>query len=120
MTSSQPALRAAYDIASDAYARKFITELDHKPLDREWLRRFASLVTPGLPVLDLGCGPGHTTAYLTSLGLSAVGVDLSPGMVSKASECFPHVRFSVGDFFALPNESASVAGILALYCIVHL
>jgi len=41
-------------------------------------------------------------------------------MVAKASESFPHVRFVESDFFALPHESSSIAGILAFYCIVHL
>ena len=112
--------RAAYDTASDAYARKYIHELDHKPFDRELLEQFALIVGPNRPVLDIGCGPGHTTAYLASLGLSASGVDLSPKMVKKAAEIFPQLRFEVGDFFHLKNESSSIDGILAFYCIVHL
>jgi SAM-dependent methyltransferase len=120
MTSSQASIRTAYDIACEAYARKFISELDHKPLDRELLKQFATIVGAERPVLDLGCGPGHTTAHLTALGLMATGVDLSPKMIEKASASFPQSRFVVGDFFALPNESSSIAGILAFYCIVHL
>ncbi len=120
MSPSQDSVRAAYDIASEAYARKFVHELDDKPFDRALLARFAALVGPGRPVLDLGCGPGHTTDYLSSLGLTATGIDLSPAMVRQAAERFPRCRFVVGDFLALQNESASVAGVLALYCIVHL
>lgn len=120
MASSLESVCAAYDIASEAYARKFIDELDHKPFDRELLKRFAACVGAERPVLDLGCGPGHTTAHLTSLGLRATGVDLSPNMIEIASRTFPQSRFEVGDFFALRQESSSVAGILAFYCIVHL
>jgi SAM-dependent methyltransferase len=120
MTTSPASIRAAYDIASEAYAHRFIGELDHKPFDRELLRHFASLVGAQRPVLDIGCGPGHTTAHLTSLGLMATGVDLSPKMIEKARACFPHAHFEVGDFFALPGEASSSAGILAFYCIVHL
>ena len=120
MSSSQDSIRVAYDIASEAYAQKFLNELDHKPLDRELLQRFAFLVGTERPVLDLGCGPGHTTAHLTSLGLRATGIDLSPKMIQKATETFPQSSFAVGDFFSLPNESDSIAGILAFYCIVHL
>jgi SAM-dependent methyltransferase len=120
MTSSLVSTRAAYDMACDAYAQKFVNELDHKPFDCELLRRFAALVGAQRPVLDLGCGPGHTTAHLTALGLKATGVDLSPRMIEKAAELFPQSRFAVGDFLSLPNASSSVAGILAFYCIVHL
>jgi SAM-dependent methyltransferase len=118
--SSQESIRDAYDIASAAYARKFLDELDHKPLDRELLKQFADFVGADRPVLDMGCGPGHTTAHLTALGLMVTGVDLSPMMIEKASACFPQSRFVAGDFFALQNESSSIAGMLALYCIVHL
>jgi ubiquinone/menaquinone biosynthesis C-methylase UbiE len=54
------------------------------------------------------------------LGLLATGVDLSPKMIERAAASFPESRFAVGDFFALPYESSSIAGILAFYCIVHL
>lgn len=107
-------------MASEAYARKFINELDHKPLDRELLQRFAALVGTERPVLDLGCGPGHTTAYLSSWGLKTIGVDLSPRMIETASRMFPQSLFEVGDFFSLRWESSSVTGILAFYGIVHL
>ncbi len=117
---SSDLLRIAYDLACEAYARKFINELDHKPLDRELLKRFATLVGAQRLVLDLGCGPGHTTAYLTSLGLRATGIDLSPKMIERAAASFPESRFAVGNFFALPYETSSIAGILAFYCIVHL
>jgi SAM-dependent methyltransferase len=120
IASPQASIRNAYDIASEAYSRKFISELDHKPLDCELLKQFAAFVGAERPVLDLGCGPGHTTAHLTSLGLMAIGVDLSPKMIERASGSFPQSRFVVGDFLALPNESSSIAGILAFYCIVHL
>jgi SAM-dependent methyltransferase len=120
MPSSHDSLRLAYDIACEAYARKFINELDHKPLDRELLMEFAAIVGAECPVLDIGCGPGHTTAHLTALGVMATGVDLSPKMIERASRTFPQSRFQVGDFFALPYETSSIAGILAFYCIVHL
>jgi SAM-dependent methyltransferase len=113
-------LRSVYDKACEAYARKFLHELDHKPFDRELLKEFAALAGTERPVLDLGSGPGHTTAYLTVLGVRAAGVDLSPGMVETARGLFPESRFQVGDFFALDCEPSSIAGILAFYSIVHL
>lgn len=113
-------IRSAYDLASEAYARKFLGELDYKPFDRELLQQFSTLVGANAPIIDLGCGPGHTTAYLTSLGLDATGVDLSPRMIELASRTFPQSRFEVGDFFALLFPSETFAGVSALYCVVHL
>jgi SAM-dependent methyltransferase len=119
-SSRQAFLRAVYGKASEAYARKFLHELDHKPFDRELLKEFAALVGQERPVLDLGCGPGHTTAHLAALGVQATGVDLSPRMLEIAARIFPGSRFEVGDFFALECEPSSLAGLLAFYCIVHL
>lgn len=120
MPSSKDSLRIAYDVSCEAYATKFIHELDHKPFDRELLKQFAAAVGSRRTVLDLGCGPGHTTAHLTSLGLVATGVDLSPKMIKWAAAKFPQSNFVVGDFLALADESSSSGGMVAFYCIVHL
>lgn len=119
-TQNPDTIRTAYDLACEEYARKYADELDHKPDDRVRLTEFAARVGAGGPVLDLGCGPGHTTAHLTGLGLSVTGVDLSPRMVETATKLFPLSRFVAADFLALPNKPDSVAGILAWYCVVHL
>ena len=66
MPSSPESVRRADDAASEAYARKFVNELDHNPLDREWLQQFAAIVGAERPNLDLGWEPGLTTAHLTS------------------------------------------------------
>ncbi len=107
-------------MASGAYARQFANELEHKPADVTLLRQFASLVGDGGLVLDLGCGPGHTTAHLASLGLRPTGVDLSPQMIAQATRLFPNVDFKVGDFLQLPDQDGPASGVLAFYCIVHL
>ncbi len=117
---SKDHIRDAYNRASQAYARQFVDELVDKPMDRDLLQQFANNIGTSGTVLDLGCGPGHTTAHLTSLGLQAIGVDLSPGMIRQASWLFPKCRFRVGDFSGLDDDDGSVAGILAFYCIVHL
>jgi ubiquinone/menaquinone biosynthesis C-methylase UbiE len=120
MPASTNSVRSAYDLAAEAYAKKFLNELDGKPFDRDLLQRFAQLVGPGQPVLDVGCGPGHTTAHLTSLGLKTTGVDLSPRMIELATQAFPQSSFEVGDFLALSHQPSLFEGILAFYCIVHL
>jgi len=120
MRVSTNSIRSAYDLAAEAYAQKFLKELDSKPFDRELLQRFAQLVGPGRQVLDVGCGPGHTTAHLSSLGLRTTGVDLSPRMIELATRTFPQATFEAGDFLALSHQSSLFDGILAFYCIVHL
>src|SRR5687767_1037147 len=59
-------------------------------------------VARGTRLLDLACGPGHTTAAATARGASALGIDLSPQMVGAARKRFPEVAFQVDDMRALP------------------
>ncbi|MGW7140650.1 class I SAM-dependent methyltransferase [Streptomyces xanthophaeus] len=49
-------------------------------------------VKPGDSVLDLGCGSGGNAAHLATLGMKAVGIDLSPKQLAKARERWPDVE----------------------------
>ena len=51
----------------------------------------------GGPVVEVGCGPGHVTAYLADAGADATGIDLSPAMVAEARRRFPDGAYEVGD-----------------------
>ena len=57
--------------------------------------RFAEDVGNLGPVLDVGCGPGTVTGFLSGLGVDASGVDLSPRMVEHARRLHPGLRFEV-------------------------
>lgn len=50
-------------------------------------------------VVDLGCGPGNSTAVLEGRYPDAhlTGIDSSPDMIRKASSDLPHLKFSVED-----------------------
>ncbi len=54
---------------------------------------------PGRPVLDLCCGPGFHLEALRSMGIPALGVDLSPDLLETASARGPVAR---GDMRRLP------------------
>nr|WP_203726669.1 class I SAM-dependent methyltransferase [Actinoplanes durhamensis] len=71
------------------------------------------------PVLDLGCGPGHLTAYLRSLGLDATGIDMVPEFIAHAEATHPGVPFRLGSMDALDVADGSVAGVLAWYSLIH-
>lgn len=47
----------------------------------------------GKRVLDYGAGTGASTSFLDGLGLDVIGLDVSPNMLEKARENFPHVEF---------------------------
>ena len=47
-------------------------------------------------VLDLGCGPGHLTDYLRSLGVDAMGIDMVPEFIAHAKATHPTGRYQLG------------------------
>jgi len=57
--------RTAYDTVAILYTELFGDARKSHPLDRGLIAAFAELVHD--PVADLGCGPGHLTAYLAEL-----------------------------------------------------
>lgn len=120
MSPAPEQVRAFYDAVAAEYAAHFAGELDHKPLDRQLLERFASEVRGAGPVYDLGCGPGgQTTAFLHALGAKVRGMDISPAAVAEAGRRHPGIPFQVGDMLALPLPDGAAAGIVAFYSIVH-
>ena len=68
------AYQTSYDQVADEYVRRIFDELQHKPLDRQLLDRFAESVREFGPVCDMGCGPGHVARYLHNHGVQVCGV----------------------------------------------
>lgn len=118
MADSLTVTREAYDAMASTYAEMFRDTLRDSPLDRAILGAFASLAGAG-PVADLGCGPGHITAYLGGLGLAAFGVDASAAMISLARQAYPGLRFEVGSMAALDIADGSLGGVLSRWSIIH-
>ena len=111
---------SSYDALADEYVAHIYHELEHKPLDCEWLARFAATVgTPG-PICDLGCGPGHVARYLHEQGAQVLGVDLSPRMIEVARPLNGSIEFRVGNMAALQVADKSWSGIVAFYSIIHI
>jgi len=134
------ATRASYDAVASGYAEAMSDELRHKPLDRALLTAFAEQVVlarggdppeppahggalrPPVPprVWDVGCGPGHVTAFLAGLGLDAAGVDLSDGMVAQARARHPGLEFRCGSMTALPSGDGEWDGLVSFYSLIHM
>lgn len=115
------AVRASYDTVASAYADLVSDPAALDPLSRATLTAFAEIVRDsGLgPVADLGCGPGHLTTRLASLGVAAFGVDVSPAMVELARTAHPDLLFSVGTMTALAIGDGTLGGVLAHYSTHH-
>lgn len=110
-------VRAAYSAWAPEYvARLGSVEATHLA-DRELIARCAGSMEGR--VLDVGCGPGHWTAYLAGLGVDVEGVDLTPAFVESARARFPGVPFRVDPLDDLGVPDGSVVAILAWYSLIH-
>lgn len=112
-------VQAGYDAVAEAYAERFRHELDHKPFDRNWLDRFATLTRGAGAVCEAGCGPGQVAWYLHQQGVRVFGVDLSAQMVRQARRLHAPVAFQQHSMLHLGLRSDSLGGIAAFYSIVH-
>jgi uncharacterized protein YceH (UPF0502 family) len=114
-------VRSSYDAVASTYSAMLFNELTGLPFEAWLLDRVAAHAAGG-PVVEVGCGPGHVTAYLADAGADATGIDLSPGMVSEARRRFPDGAYEVGDQRKLmrPTTAEGWAAVLAWYSLVHL
>lgn len=62
---------------------------------QELERFYRSVIPPGVSVLEIGCGTGELLVSVQPR--DGIGVDLSPQMVEKAREKFPHLGWVVRD-----------------------
>lgn len=115
------AVRQSYDTVAETYAASVRPPSELDPLSRAMLGAFAELVkgSGNGPVADLGCGPGKVTSYLAGLGVSPVGIDVSPKMIALARDTYPHLSFSVGSITDLEIGDGVLGGILAYYSTHH-
>lgn len=111
-------VRNAYASVADLYIGLFGTSQQVHADDLAFIGRHLAS-QPG-KVLDLGCGPGHITGYLRSLGVDATGIDMVPEFIAHAKAADPDGNYRLGSMESLDVESRSVAGILAWYSLIHL
>jgi SAM-dependent methyltransferase len=79
-----------------------------------WVLDLAGL-SPGLQVLDVGCGNGAYLRAMRDRHVRAVGCDLSIGMLRAAS----HPALVNADVVALPVRDASFGVVLAPHMLYH-
>lgn len=73
----------------------------------------------GNKALDYGCGPGRTTRFLKKLGLTTVGVDISPDMLKEASLRDPSGEYRHIQSGQLPFADASIDIIFSSFVLVE-
>jgi demethylmenaquinone methyltransferase/2-methoxy-6-polyprenyl-1,4-benzoquinol methylase len=80
-------------------------------LHHRWRQRAVDLarVGPGDPALDVATGTGDLAIELARRGAAVVGSDFSDGMLARAREKDPSIRWEHADAMALPYADGAFA-----------
>jgi SAM-dependent methyltransferase len=116
---SARAVRAAYDVAAADYAVAFGDDLTRLRVDCAMLDAAFDTLPAGGRALDLGCGPGAVSSYLSERGAVVAGADLSAGMLGAARARDPGLRLVQADMRRLPFAAGSFDLVVAYYSLQH-
>jgi SAM-dependent methyltransferase len=108
-------IREFYDSAAKEIAEKWYPNEILIPTIRDFLSNFESKPR----ILDLGCGPGHESMRLSSLGAEVVGVDFSRESIKIARERNPNCIFILKNYFDLDEKIGLFDGIFSSGSIIH-
>ncbi|MFD4440874.1 class I SAM-dependent methyltransferase [Nocardia sp. NPDC058519] len=109
-------VQAAYTAIHTLYIDLFGSPTDLAPEDTAFAQTH---LAPG-PVLDLGCGPGQFTKFLTDAGITTTGIDLVPEFIAHARSTYPAIPFELGSLRAIDAPTESIHGLLAWFSLIHL
>ena len=105
--------RKTYNAISSIYVEE--ATLDHE--DKSYIDSFLETIS-GNKILDLGCGPGILSKYLSDLGYDVTGVDFAEQMISIARGIAPKVNFIVSDIASLELDD-KFDGIVLAHFLIH-
>lgn len=104
---------STYNAIAPAYNKAF-----NKP--SEHIDEVLTSIVPPSRILDLGCGAGNNSVYLSNLGYDVVGVDLSDKMLAIAQRKKSKATFIKMDIGALTFSENSFDHIIAAYSLCYL
>ena len=88
-------IREETEVLYDRFSPLYWVEFGFYPNEThlEYLQKFLGLIQKGGAVLSAACGAGRYDGILLEAGHSVIGIDQSAGMLSRARERFPQVRY---------------------------
>jgi SAM-dependent methyltransferase len=114
----KPASRTPRDCRNEArqYAQRGMRGTDWVAFREVARRRYLA----NAQVLDLGCGPGRSTAFLRDMGNRVVAVDVSHPMLEQARRLDPHGSYlQIGDA-RLPLADAVFDGFFSSWVLLEI
>lgn len=109
-------LKETYDKIADKWHE------EHAQYD-SWvpgLDKFASYLDQGASILDVGCGPGIQTSYLTKKGFKVTGIDFSKEMIRIASDKTPEAVFEMMDILDIDKLEGKFDAIVMQAVLLHI
>jgi SAM-dependent methyltransferase len=76
--------------------------------ERALLTRLLGCFPTARTALEIGCGTGHFTAWLTSQGWRVIGLDRAPAMLAQVRQHRPDIPIILGDAHDLPIREGAV------------
>lgn len=73
-----------------------------------------------MTLLDVGCGPGHDSAYWTGKGLTTLGIDISSKTIDLARGLYPALEFQVMDALELSGLHRTLDAVWMAYSLLHI
>jgi ubiquinone/menaquinone biosynthesis C-methylase UbiE len=89
-------------------------------LEKELLRKLLNQFGGIREVLEVGCGTGHFTKWMESLGLECYGLDLSHIMLIEARKLWTNGQLIQGESGYLPFKSESFDVIAFITCLEYM
>ncbi len=108
-----------YDAIAGEYDKAYDTK-DILADDKPFVEKFSSLVKPGARVLDVGCGTGRLTKFLSKKGYKVEGIDLSKKMLEIAQKNFPKTKFRLMDLRKLEYGNEEFDALFIGFTLYHL
>jgi SAM-dependent methyltransferase len=102
-----------YDKIAQDYNKEFYNH-------SEYVDEFLDLIPKNGKILDVGCGAGRDSGYMSSKKFKIIGLDLSQEMLTIAKQNAPCVEFRLKDIRKLDFCSNSFDGILASCSLIHI
>lgn len=107
-------VRNDYNAVADIYAKRY-GKIDYC---KTYIDEFVASLS-GKDVLDVGCGAGQITDYLTQKGFNVIGLDFSQELLKIAKQNFPNSKFMLVDICDYKQET-QVDGIITKDTLFHL
>jgi len=87
-------------------------------VDQKHISTFSKFVK-GTKVLDMGCGLGTTTATLSKMGFSCIGIDYDSGTVEYCKKTHNQCNFHIANAEALPFDNEAFDTIILRDALHH-